>query len=44
MIVKDYSVDGGGSREIKVCNHCVCDDCSKTILKPKPKTLKPFVD
>lgn len=31
--VKDYAVDGGGYREIKVCNSCSCGNCTENIKK-----------
>ena len=27
--IKDYAVDGGEYREIKICDHCRCDNCNK---------------
>lgn len=37
--VKDYDVDGGGYREIKVCNSCSCGNCTKNL--EKKKNVKP---
>lgn len=33
--VKDYAVDGGGYREIKVCNSCSCGNCKQNLEKKK---------
>ena len=33
--VKDYAVDGGGYREIKVCNQCSCGNCKQNLEKNK---------
>ena len=37
--VKDYDVDGGGYREIKVCNSCSCGKCKENL--EKKKNVKP---
>lgn len=37
--VRDYAVDGGGTRDIKVCNQCRCGNCAETI--EKNKNVKP---
>lgn len=33
--VKDYLVDGGGTRQVKVCNQCRCGNCAETLEKKK---------
>jgi hypothetical protein len=35
--VQDYIVDGGEYRELKICDHCRCNECIPEI-KPTPKT------
>ena len=37
--VKDYLVDGGGTRQVKVCNQCRCGNCAETL--EKKKNVKP---
>jgi len=29
MTFKDYACDGGGIREVKVCDKCRCEKCQK---------------
>lgn len=33
--VRDYLVDGGGTRQIKVCNQCSCGNCKQNLEKNK---------
>ena len=38
---QDYEVDGGEYREIKVCDHCRCKQCTpETSAEPKTYNLK----